>query len=428
MKTVSRRRPRALVVMATDVGRSPRAARHAQALHDAGCDVTVIGTDGQETFLSATPGVEVVRLRLAPATTSSPDAAPASLGSWLQHSARRFGGFALALHRALMAAWARGPVDLVLVVLPPCVPVVDVVMAHAAARRVPVVVDWHNLEASMVALRLGATRRRGQLARAVFSTHEHLVTRGAALHLAVTPALAAHLAAAGVCDDAVVFPDHPVAFAPRHTDNTLGDDADDGVDDGVDDARRRRGLPTRAEGALVVMSSSFSADDDLDFLGDALARVAATLAARGEALTLLLTGEGPRRREAVERLSLVPSLAVQWRYVDDDDYLATVSCADVALCVHRSASGLDFPLKITDAAAAGVPCVALDVGGVGGEVLRAGLSPWDRAASTPAAFADAVVATIDAPPVVDTAASLTWAEAWVRLVWPALGPLLGPRR
>jgi beta-1,4-mannosyltransferase len=79
---------------------------------------------------------------------------------------------------------------------------------------------------------------------------------------------------------------------------------------------------------------------------------------------VLVTGKGPL--EAVYREKFAAGsrrrirLATGW--VERPDYAALVQCADLGLCLHRSASGLDLPIKLADMRGAKLPCCAFDYG------------------------------------------------------------------
>jgi hypothetical protein len=336
--------------------------------------------------VTAQPRLGVHRLPLGPAPSSS-----SSLG-WFTGNARRLLRFAGALRQAIVTD---GPPSLILVQSPPLTPVVDVCAAMARLHGAALVVDWHNLEVGMVALRLGDQH---PLVAAVSLHEARWVATAAAAHLAVTDALGAALRRHGR-ERVVVFPDAPERFIPTPVDRAA--------------LRARHGLNA---GPLLVMSSSFSLDDDLDLL-------VAGLAAMGRPVSLLLTGDGPRRDETCRRIAALPHVALQHRFFDADDYLEALSSADGGVSVHRSASGLDFPMKLTDYAAAHLPAAALD----DGPVLRDGLRPGDRTFVDATTCAAAMGALLDGASPRLVPEGPTWLEGWETTVWPVLVPLLRRR-
>jgi beta-1,4-mannosyltransferase len=348
---------RAVVLVGGDLGRSPRMVRHAECLSAQGWAVTLVGYAGRPLAESVRHAMHVIALPVP--------AAPAGGGlAWAWGSAQRFGRLLWRLDRALAAL---GPQSLYLVQTPPALPIVPV--ARRAARRAgaALALDWHNLQAPLLALRLG-TRHPLVAAVAAFEARQT-----AEVHLAVTHALATQR------PNACVFQDRPLTYLPATPGPT----------------------PT------AVMASSFSADDDLHLLTEGLRR-------HGRPLRLLLTGDGPRRAEALERLATVPQLEVDAQWLPAEAYLPTLATAHVGLSVHRSASGWDFPIKLTDYAAAGLPSLALDYGAA----LREGVLPSDRTFTDAQGFAEGLQALLAQG--TRPARGLTWAEGWRLEAWPAL--------
>src|SRR5204863_408330 len=91
-------------------------------------------------------------------------------------------------------------------------------------------------------------------------------------------------------------------------------------------------------------------------------------------LVILVTGDGERRGEFERRFAGLPARRIQLRarWLEPEDYPRVVGSADLGLCLHRSSSGLDNPMKVADLFGAGVPVCALDYGACLAERVRHG--------------------------------------------------------
>lgn len=298
---------RAGVVVIGDAGRSPRMARHAAALASHGWEVDFIALRGEHRAPDL-PGVHLVEID-----------DPTSF---------RMTRIALRLLRILAAKRH----DVVLLQNPPAFPTIPV----AIAARCRFIVDWHNLTVSMLALRV-----RSRALLALVRWCEVFLARAANGHFAVTPQLAEHLRRRGI-GGVVVLRDAPRQLAP-------------------DGRRRAAAFPAGLSwlntaprtGPLLVMPTSWTADEDLDMLIDAMTGT--------EGVTLVVTGDGRRRRDYETRLSRLP-VAVATGWLEEDEYEQLLRSADAGLSLHRSASGVDFPMKIVDFLGAGLPVIAFDYG------------------------------------------------------------------
>lgn len=333
---------RVTVAVLGDLGRSPRMLYHALALADSGADVDLVG------YLE-----HALPARVATHARIRVHALPASVGA-ARHRLPRVAFLAIALWNvvrqvtALAAALARvDRPDVILVQTPPAIPTLAVARAVARLRRARLVIDWHNLGWAMLGLRLGATHPLVRIARA----YEERAGRGAAAHLCVSVALAETVATWDVGRTAVL-PDRPVArFAPRAAPAADGDHRP----------------------ALLVSPTSWTADEDFDLL---LAAARAYEEAAGvralPRLRIVVTGDGPLRATYAQRFAALDLRHVELRtvWLEADDYPDFLAAADLGVCLHRSASGLDLPMKIVDLFAAGVPVVAFDYGPALAELVR----------------------------------------------------------
>jgi len=131
--------------------------------------------------------------------------------------------------------------------------------------------------------------------------------------------------------------------------------------------------------ALVVTSTSWTADEDFDMLIEGLGmyeRAAREMNSKGEEkgtgmlpkVVMLVTGRGENRDRYMER---VIKLEVEegWEWVrcrsvwlSSNAYPILLGSADLGISLHSSSSGLDLPMKVVDMFGCGLPVCALDFG------------------------------------------------------------------
>src|SRR2546427_75534 len=150
-------------------------------------------------------------------------------------------------------------------------------------------------------------------------------------------------------------------------------------------------------------------------------------------LVILVTGDGARRAEFERRFAGLPARRIQLRarWLEPEDYPRVVGSADLGLCLHRSSSGLDIPMKVADLFGAGVPVCALDYGACLAERVRHGDN--GLLFSTARQLADVIFDLFEAFPGNQSSldrlrtgarrsARPTWEEGWSRDAKPVLLP------
>jgi len=368
---------------------------HAMSLAEAGHDVDLVGLEGAAPMPAIAQHPRVTCHRLSDHAFQG--RAKGGVKRFVAGSMARAVGQARRLFVMLM----RLPkADVLLVQNPPAVPTLAVAWTVARLRGSRLVIDWHNLSHTVAAVRLGETHR----AVKALSRSERRWARRADGHLAVSRALAEWLAArygirAAVAYDrpAPVFtatlPSAAVALWSR-----LASEANLGADR----------LP------LVVCPTSWTPDEDFDLLLEALERADRQLAT-GEPpaprLAVILTGRGALRPTFEARLArrTFKSIAVRTHWLEPADYPLLIGMADLGLCLHQSASGLDLPMKVADFRGAGVPVAAFDYAPVLGEVItsgREGITFRD-----PGGLAEVLVTV--ASRAIDPASALGRSKAWL---------------
>src|SRR5262249_41461859 len=175
---------RAAVVVVGDLGRSPRMQYHARALAVSGAEVDFVGYEGAPLpqFLTADRRITVrhfaeARLRFT-----------VGRSSLLYALAALVDGLRLSV-RLLMALMRLPRFDVLLVQNPPALPTLHVTWLVARLRGARLVIDWHNLGYTQLALRLGRRHPAVRLGRWL----EKIAARGASAHLCVSRGFAKFL-------------------------------------------------------------------------------------------------------------------------------------------------------------------------------------------------------------------------------------------
>lgn len=407
---------RVTVVVLGDLERSPRMVYHALAFADEGVDVDLVGYAGS--VPQAVARESRIHCRLLPE--------PAPLTShgirFLLAGSRRTLRVAAALARAL---FTQPRPDFVLVQCPPAIPTLFVAWAAARWRSTRLVIDWHNLAYTVLAGRLGDRHPLVRLAE----RHERTLGRRADGHLCVTQAMKQALSARWGIGHATVFSDRPAdAFAP------LAPAARAEI---CDRLPRDVAAPAGDRPLLMVTPTSWGADEDFDLLLDAVdgceARIAAYERTSGRAfptLLLLITGRGPRRSQYEARIARRTAHRVHVRtaWFSSEDYPRVLGAACLGVCVHRSSSGLDLPMKILDLFGSGVPVCALDYGACLRELVRDGEN--GRLFDSSETLADLIFTLFTDHPVAESldrlrqgalaASEVRWRDGWRRDAWPVL--------
>ena len=118
-----------------------------------------------------------------------------------------------------------------------------------------------------------------------------------------------------------------------------------------------------------------------------------------------------------------------------DEYPKALAAADLGLCLHRSASGLDLPMKIADLFGAGLPICALDYGPWLAEVLRHGEN--GLVVTTSEELSERIVTLVDGYPDdapllerlrrgAEGAEAARWGAGWTTEAQPVLWPAESP--
>ncbi|XP_053527459.1 chitobiosyldiphosphodolichol beta-mannosyltransferase isoform X4 [Artibeus jamaicensis] len=126
------------------------------------------------------------------------------------------------------------------------------------------------------------------------------------------------------------------------------------------------GMVTRLHGrpALLVSSTSWTEDEDFSILLAALEKFE-QLILNGESfpsLVCVITGKGPLK-EHYSRLieqKHFQHIQVCTPWLEAEDYPLLLGSADLGVCLHKSSSGLDLPMKVVDMFGCCLPVCAVN--------------------------------------------------------------------
>lgn len=304
---------------------------------------------------------------------------------------------------------------LVLVQTPPAIPTLGIVRCACALNGSRLVIDWHNLGYTLLALKLGP---RSVLVRVAYALERVLGAR-ADVHLFVTHAMRAYLCTQWhLRGRTAVLHDRPPAhfrrLSPFERETFLA----------------RMPPSFRGPSKLVVSSTSWTPDEDLGMLVDAVSLYEAHTR-RDPAvpsICVVITGRGPLR-EAHERAIAARARREAWTHVAihttwlaADDYPRLLGAADLGVSLHTSSSGLDLPMKVVDMLGCGLPVCALAFACLT-ELLEPGVNGvvFSNATELAACLADLLTGRrhLPQPGFVGTEAP-TWPAQWAHTVAPLL--------
>ena len=146
----------------------------------------------------------------------------------------------------------------------------------------------------------------------------------------------------------------------------------------------------------------------------------------GPRVALIATGLGPLQADFARAAAALAGGPVEIRtaWVPAAEYPALLVRADAGLCLHRSSSGLDLPMKLADFRGAGRKALVLDYGPVLAEVFRPESDGWTF--RNDAEFASALRDLARKGPAERLAAAAagdTWEEEWDRRLGDWARPL-----
>ncbi|KAJ7071359.1 mannosyltransferase [Mycena amicta] len=385
------------IVVLGDIGRSPRMMYHAESFAEHNFYTEIICYGGSKPIPSLMHSNLIIRYLPEPP-------------HWLQALPFLLSApfkVALQVLSILLQLFVTpNPPEFILVQNPPSIPTLAIVWAVARLRGSKVIIDWHNLGYTILAMRFPRQGERHPLVR-LAKWFEATFGRTAYAHLFVTTAMRDHLVEKWDLQGLkVVLHDRPPRRFHRTTPQGVHElfaiklekslalqpslkgflpSSDPPYSSAFTTSNTSHNSPSPSSPtsiidpiysqvstpflrddrpALLVSSTSWTADEDFSILLDALGKYESSANSKSlPKLLVVLTGKGPLREKY---MSEVAELEKKWKrircvsmWLEAEDYPVLLGAADLGICLHASSSNLDLPMKVVDMFGCELPVCAL---------------------------------------------------------------------
>ncbi|XP_016332408.1 chitobiosyldiphosphodolichol beta-mannosyltransferase-like isoform X2 [Sinocyclocheilus anshuiensis] len=289
------------VLVLGDIGRSPRMQYHALSLSRHGYNVTLIG------FLGTKPHQDIIE-------DDRIDILPISELKGLTVGPRIFRYASKVMFQSFHLFYVLIKIEdqsYILMQNPPGLPAIAVAWAASRFRGNQFIIDWHNYGYTIMALTHGENHFIVTLAKCPDVTKEYM--------------------------ELTAFTEHST----------------------------QTGAVTRSAGrpALLISSTSWTEDEDFSVLLQALEEYEKFVEAGHKlpSLVCVITGKGPQKEYYKKLIDSKEfhHIKICTPWLEAEDYPVLLGSADLGVCLHKSSSGLDLPMKVVDMFGCCLPVCAI---------------------------------------------------------------------
>ncbi|NWI98341.1 ALG1 mannosyltransferase, partial [Crypturellus undulatus] len=261
---------------------------------------------------------------------------------------------------------------------PPGLPSIAVAWVVCLVRRSKLIIDWHNYGYTIMSLIHGRNHLLVQIAK----WYEKFFGRLSDYNLCVTNAMKEDLWEK--CNiKAITLYDKPASYFKEtplelqhqlymklakvyepfkaHTES-VSSSAERSAFTEMD---HKNGCVTKARGrpALLISSTSWTEDEDFSVLLKALEDYENFIkeGIKLPSLVCVITGKGPLKEyynHLIEKLHF-KHIQICTPWLEAEDYPLLLGSADLGVCLHKSSSGLDLPMKVVDMFGCCLPVCAI---------------------------------------------------------------------
>uniref|UniRef100_A0A8C5QMC7 Chitobiosyldiphosphodolichol beta-mannosyltransferase n=1 Tax=Leptobrachium leishanense TaxID=445787 RepID=A0A8C5QMC7_9ANUR len=360
---------RVCVLVLGDLGRSPRINYHALSLARHGFEVTLTG------FLETSPHSQVLthkNIKICPVlNVKIPRVGPLIVQYVLK-----------VILQAVQLFYVLLKMDIpsyILLQNPPGLPSIAVTSLFCVLKRSRLIIDWHNYGYSIMSITNGPTHPVVKIAK----WYEHIFGRLSSHNFCVTEAMKNDLLVNWNIK-AVTLYDRPSQMfqeTPLQQQHKLlmklsmdypqfkaqSVPADVHVEKSAfTELDKTNGIVTYTERrpALLISSTSWTEDEDFSLLLRALQDYEEFMRNGMElpSLVCVITGKGPLKDYYIQLIGKMQfeNIHICTPWLEAEDYPVLLGSADLGVCLHKSSSGLDLPMKVVDMFGCCLPVCAVN--------------------------------------------------------------------
>ncbi|KAM8934182.1 chitobiosyldiphosphodolichol beta-mannosyltransferase [Pelodytes ibericus] len=357
------------VLVLGDLGRSPRMNYHALSLARHGFSVTLTG------FLETNPHPDILNHKKIKICRVSDF-------KLLRVGPRIFQYVTKVIIQSIQLLYVLVKINTpsyILLQNPPGLPSIAVSWLFCLLRRTQLIIDWHNYGYSIMSLTNGPENPIVCIAK----WYEHIFGRLSNYNFCVTNAMKNDLLenwkikAITLYDKpASVFQETPLPlqhklFMKLSKDYTpfkaQSDPANVDIENtAFTELNKKSGTVTQTKGrpALLISSTSWTEDEDFTVLLRALQDYEEfiTNGTKLPSLVCVITGKGPLKEYYTRLIGQMQFKNIQicTPWLEAEDYPVLLGSADLGVCLHKSSSGLDLPMKVVDMFGCCLPVCAVN--------------------------------------------------------------------
>ncbi|XP_059835647.1 chitobiosyldiphosphodolichol beta-mannosyltransferase isoform X3 [Hypanus sabinus] len=321
------------VLVMGDLGRSPRMLYHSLSLARHGFSVTAVGYPGSKPHKDVLHNDKIKIVYLTEITTVT------KFGPKIFQYGVKIIVQTLQICYALLKI---NPPSYMLLQNPPGLPAIAAVWVVCLLRGSKFIIDWHNYGYTIMGLTHGDHHPVVQIAK----WYEHFFGKLSDANLCVTKAMREDLRVNwSIKTESVPSNLEQTAFTELNT--------------YTGNITHIRGRP-----ALLLSSTSWTEDEDFSILLKALEEYERfiTSGSKLPSLVCAITGKGPLKKyytNLIEKMHFkYVHICTPW--LEAEDYPVLLGSGDLGVCLHKSSSGLDLPMKVVDMFGCRLPVCALD--------------------------------------------------------------------